>query len=395
MGRRIGSETWSMRVKVTGYLVMAIFTVGVLELTSYYYLMAFEGYDGAHLITYEFDDYKNIRPTPGYVNTKGIYHNAQGFRERNDTNREKKPEIYRIFVMGGSTAYGLGSLSAYGREKYGIIRNNETIDAYLESYLNGKLGRRVEVINAAITSHYSHHHLIYLNQTILKYHPDMVVFIDGFNDYYPYEKGFDQFEDYAYQERIHAFMDEPSLRAFVGYTGWWLFRKSHFIHVFAKTLRPWWIWTNRIGADRPSIDMEESLKNLEENGKNNFVKMVERNGLILAHEHVRAVFALQPEIVLKQSKALSPLERQIFEEMDGHWQENFVEYKNRALPIVRNLLKQATQVTGAIFADLTDPFQGLDDDAYTDYCHLTPAGNKRVAESLGNIIAPIIVGPSQ
>src|SRR5581483_11462954 len=113
--------------------------------------------------------------------------------------------------MGGSTAYGLGSLSKYGQEKYAIIKNNETIDYYLEQYLKDKVAqKRVEVINAAITSHQSHHHLIYLNQSILKYHPDMVIFIDGFNDYYPYEPGFDQFRDYAYQERVHQYMAEPT-----------------------------------------------------------------------------------------------------------------------------------------------------------------------------------------
>ena len=74
---------------------------------------------------------------------------------------------------------------------------------------------RVEVINAAITSHYSHHHLIYLNQAILKYSPDMVVFFDGFNDYYAYQHGFDQFRDYAYQERAHQMLDAPSGEAWL------------------------------------------------------------------------------------------------------------------------------------------------------------------------------------
>src|SRR5262249_23593530 len=159
-------------------------------------------------------------------------HNAEGFRRDADTPKEKAPGVYRIFIMGGSTAYGLGSLSRYGQEKYAVIRNDETIDHYLEQYLAEKSNsRRIEVINAAITSQMSHHHLIYLNQTILKYHPDMIVFIDGFNDYYPYEKGFDQFRDYAYQERAHRFMQEPTIGAWLGYTGWWLFRKSHFVYV--------------------------------------------------------------------------------------------------------------------------------------------------------------------
>jgi hypothetical protein len=72
------------------------------------------------------------------------------------------------------------------------------------------------VINAAIPSHSSHHHLIYLNQTILKYHPDMIVFIDGYNDYYPWEQNYDQFRDYPYRQWSHLYLDEPSLKAWAG-----------------------------------------------------------------------------------------------------------------------------------------------------------------------------------
>jgi hypothetical protein len=43
-----------------------------------------------------------------------------------------------------------------------------------------------------------------------------------------------------------------------------------------------------------------------------------------------------------------------------------------------------------LFFDLTDVFGGLKEDAYTDYCHLTPLGNERLAESLGSKILPLI-----
>jgi len=377
-------------IKLIGYLILFAGSLPILELAAYAYLRTFEGYDGVHLMSYEFDDYKNIRPTPNYRNTKGIYHNAQGFREDLNTPREKPPNTYRVFIMGGSTAYGLGSLSRFGKAKYEVIRNDQTIDHYLEQFLDGKLDKRVEVINAAITSQYSHHHLIYLNQTILSYSPDMVIFIDGFNDYYPYEGDFDQWRDYAYQERVHQFMDKPTLRAWVLYTGWWLFRKSHLVNVAGRAVRPLWIQFHKLGQERARIDVGEAIKNLERNAQANFVKMVERNGLILAHEHVKAAFTLQPEIVFKQSKKLSNLEQAIYDEMNHHWEENLVEYKNRALPLVRRLLKEATAKSNAAFIDLTDVFGGMEEDAYTDYTHLTPAGNRRVAEYLAERLLPMI-----
>ncbi len=377
--------------KLVAYSLMLLLGASVLEVASCSYLQVFEGYDGAHLITYDFDEYKNITPAPNYHNTKGIHHNAQGFREDVDTPREKGANTYRIFIMGGSTAYGLQSMSRYGQEKYSVLRNSETIDTYLEEYLRGKVGdRKVEVINAAITSQYSHHHLIYINQTVLKYDPDMVVFIDGFNDYFQYGKGFDQFRDYGYQERAHLYMGPPTIEAWMGYSGWWLFRKSHFVHLASKTLRPIWIAIKSAGQDRVHIDVDSALHNLEINAKANFMKMVERNSLILRHEGVAPVFVLQPEIVFTQSKVLSPLERQIYEELDQQWQENFVEFKNKARPRVVEYLQQSTTRTGSVFLDTTDIFGGLEEDAYTDYCHLTPRGNKRLAERIGERILPLL-----
>lgn len=370
---------------------MLFLSLSMLEGLSYVYLRIVEGYDGTHLMTYEFDDYKNIRLTPNYKNSRGIYHNAQGFRRSLDTPMEKDDQTYRIFIMGGSTAYGLQSLSAYGQKEYSVIRNDETIDHYLEQYLQGKLHhKRIEVINAAITSHFSHHHLIYLNQEILKYHPDMVIFVDGFNDYYPYTKGFDQFRDYASQVRAHRFMDEPTVGAWASYTGWWLFRKSHFIHVAGKTLRPVWLSIRSIGGRRTVIDVEASLRNLRVNAENNFVKIVERNALILKYENVVPVFTLQPEIVFQQHKVFTKMEKQIFNEMADHWEVNFVEFKNKARPIVTDYLVRATAGSGALFFDLTDVFDGMTEDALTDYCHLTPMGNKWLAEYLGGKILPII-----
>lgn len=377
--------------RLVAYALMVLFGFSLLETASCTYLRLFEGYDGEHLITYDFDGYKNITPTPNYHNTKGIHHNPKGFREDEDTPQEKGPNTYRIFIMGGSTAYGLQSLSRYGQEKYSVIRNSETIDSYLEEYLRGKVGgREVEVINAAITSHYSHHHLIYLNQTVLKFHPDMVIFIDGFNDYFQYEKGFDQFRDYGYQERAHVYMGPPTFKAWVGYSGWWMFRKSHFIHLLSKTMRPLWISINSIGRGRAHIDVNEALHNLEINAKDNFLKMVERNSLILRYEGVVPVFVLQPEIVFKQNKVFTPLERLIFQELDQEWQENFVEFKNRARPKVVGYLKQSTMNTGSVFLDMTDVFDDFRDDAYTDYCHLTPMGNKRLAERIGENVLPLL-----
>jgi len=95
-------------------------------------------------------------------------------------------------------------------------------------------------------------------------------------------------------------------------------------------------------------------------------------------------------LVFQQSKVLSPFERKIYHELDTEWQENYVEFKNRARPIVTEYARGAAEGSGAPFFDLTDVFGGMEDDVYTDYTHLTPMGNKRLAEYLGEKLLPAV-----
>src|SRR5262245_57610505 len=98
--------------------VLAILLIGgicfaILEIGAYAYLRAFRGYDGVHLLSIEFDPYKNHRLTPNFDDTRGVHHNAQGFRRNDDTPLVKPAGTVRIFLMGGSTGYGLASLSKF------------------------------------------------------------------------------------------------------------------------------------------------------------------------------------------------------------------------------------------------------------------------------------------
>jgi hypothetical protein len=151
--RRSGSGLRARRIAWAAVVMGLLLSLCLAEALSYSYLRIVEGYDGRHLLPNQFDDYKHLQPVPGYVNTKGIAHNGQGFRRTTEVTKDKAPGVYRIFLMGGSTAYGLGSLSRHGRDKYGVVGNEQTIDFYLEQLLRARLPeRQVEVINAAITS---------------------------------------------------------------------------------------------------------------------------------------------------------------------------------------------------------------------------------------------------
>ena len=372
------------------WIILATIVLGTLELAATWYLKLFEGYDGKHLLQYEFDPYKNVLPTRNYVDTRGIHHNSQGFRRLSDVPVEKPANTYRIFLMGGSTAYGTGSLFTRIQREFAVVPDSATIAAILERELAESLpNMRVEVINAAISSTWTHHHLIYLNQTILRYNPDLVLFLDGFNDFYFYEKGHDQFADYSYQEHSHVIMGDPTLYSLAYMDGWWLFRKSAFANVATRALRSLkWQLASR---ERRPIDVEESLAGLKEVFPRSALKMQRRVGLILRDEGVGAVFMLQPMLILERGrKPMPPIEQQLFDYDVGYWAPNYEAFMQQAVPYVRVQEEAMARDVGAHFIDLTGIYAGIPEQVYTDYCHLTPAGNTLLARYVEQRIAPWI-----
>ena len=289
----------STRKKLFFTLLLVAVFAGLAEGAARVYLHQFKGYTGGKLLQYEFDPYKNITPTPSYVDSRGVAHNAQGFRRSSDVARAKPPGTYRIFLMGGSAAYGTGGLWPHIQQKYEVLKNSETIDAYLENQLSARYpGTRFEVINAAIPSIWTHHHLIYLNQTILKYSPDMVVLLDGYNDFFFYGRGHDQFISYAYQEHSRTIMGDPTLGSLFYVNFWWLGRKSAFAHVALRQARVVKQLFHR--PNRRPIQVDSAIVGLQDVYPKNALKMVERIAMLLQQEKVHGVFVLQPMLIMER-----------------------------------------------------------------------------------------------
>jgi lysophospholipase L1-like esterase len=109
----------------------------------------------------------------------------------------KKPGEVRVFLLGGSTAWGTGA-----------TREDETIAERLEVYLNSDiakafLGGRVHVYNEGVPGYYSKQELILLITKIIPFQqPDVVVVLDGLNDFVVYS-GTKPHIDRTYSEVWH------------------------------------------------------------------------------------------------------------------------------------------------------------------------------------------------
>jgi hypothetical protein len=377
------------KVLFWSFLVLLVF--GILELISVWYLKRFEGYDGTHLVQYEFDPYKNVLPTRNYVDTRGIHHNSRGFRRLSEVSVQKPAGTYRIFLLGGSTAYGTGGLWPHIQRDFAVLNDSATISAQLERFLADSFpGKTVEVIDAAIPSMWTHHHLIYLNQTILSYDPDMVLFLDGFNDFFFFDPRHDQFADYSYQEHSFVVMGKPTFYSLLYMDGWWLFRKSAFANVALRAGRG----LKKMLGRRPSrtpMDVAQAMAGLQQVFPRSALKMQRRSGTILRDEGIRAVFMLQPMLVLERGrKPMSEIEQKLFDFNVSSYLPNYETFMHQAVPYVRAQEEAMARAVGAQFIDLTGIYAGVPEQTYTDYCHLTPFGNTLLAHYVGNRLIPSI-----
>lgn len=375
-------------------LLLLTLLFAVCEFGARMYLRASKGYDGEHLYQFAFDPYKNILPTPNYVDTRGIKHNSVGFRRSSEVSIQKPAGTYRIFLMGASTGYGLGGNWPHLDDSYPVLKNSETIDAYLEQELTRRYpGQKFEVINAAITSTWTHHNLIYLNQTVLKYQPDMVLFLDGFNDYYFYDPRHDQFGGYTYSLPSRTIMGDPTISSLVYGTGWWFFRKSAFINQVARAASNVKAMLSSRPARQP-IDVAKAIASHEQVFTHNAMKMEERSGLIVRNEGAIPVFLLQPMLILERDRpGMTDLEKRLFQYNVDSYLPNYEEFAKGAAETIRARNTAMAAKVGGAFVDLTGIYKTVDGQIYTDYCHLTPKGNEILAKHVAESILPLIKLP--
>ena len=103
---------------------------------------------------------------------------------------------FRAFVLGGSSVAGSG-----------ISNNEATIPARLQEILrtDPKLSTHnaIRVINAGVGGFFSNQELAYTINTLAQYDPDLVIFLDGYNDYIQWH----YINYYPYAGRYAAYLD--------------------------------------------------------------------------------------------------------------------------------------------------------------------------------------------
>jgi lysophospholipase L1-like esterase len=344
-----------------------------------------------------------------------------GFLHDTPITREKPPGTFRIFLMGGSTAFGAGQNVRYHAvHPYpdGLYAYPSSIAGQLQSYLQAhNPSTHYEVINAAGFERRIHQSLIQYIETLSQFHPDLIINLDGMNDVYSLVTGTPFADlDQHLPFYVELYQGQRSL-----------LRYSSTYYVLS-TLYSKWVNRQRSAEPAPTNSAaansgptnsaataasesggkttsagENSGHAYYEKSKDRYHKNAERllqivrqYFAVLKADRTPSMFVLQPLLNRKrQNKHLSEIERKLAEVMVPAGPDTSGAVDQCALLLsyfydefLSEALRKTAKAFGIPYLDLNTEIApiGSDVEFYTDYCHLTPEGNRRVAEILGRAI---------
>jgi lysophospholipase L1-like esterase len=265
--------------------------------------------------------------------------NAIGFRDERESYLTKPDRTIRVFITGGSLAWGTGA------------SQKQTISYRLEQLLNARLspvtGFHYEIVNAAFPAWSTTQEKLLIQQFLLDLHPDLVIMLSGNND-------------------VHWSLNGSDIRWFFSYAD------QTYVHLLNELYRssghPEWIY---VPPTYPRLDCailsSFTLRNVEEAAS------------ALDRAKARLIFALQPNIV-STPKALTEHEQRILQKQDKP-------YWDACYQSMRDRLGQSAAHNYRLL-DLSRSFGELDHatELFIDSAHVADMGNRLIAEALANQI---------
>lgn len=330
--------------------------------------------------------------------------NAQGFRDSDPIPLAKPKNEIRIFILGGSTAFGQWNKN-----------NQETIASYLETLLRERVAQQkrspekyrpdvfpffkpdrvkafalppklregeYRVINAAVPGYASGNQLAQLALQILPYQPDLVIILDGYRD--------------LMSPSTAKMTDIPKLEDFLQNP------RGHYQAYLNKSFHEWLAGTYIVQASQsllfksqPKLAARSLVVRSEDKSLDQYLPADEAELQLRVSRYqqnhqqmirlctasgILVVTAIQPEITGLPVNKLSPDEKAIRDQLGKNYTEK--------MPKAYLKLAQATQQLQKAFPNnvkvldfyyLTQNFPSA---SFSDAIHLTAKANQRVAEQI-------------
>jgi lysophospholipase L1-like esterase len=319
-------------------------------------------------------------------NDGSVLHSSDGFRSNHAIARTKPLGTFRIIALGGSALYGISAGGIY--PSHPALPNDKTVTAFLEARINSELQlrgetRRVEVVNAGVTGYETFQHLVYANEILVDYQPDLFIFFDGWNDWFRADPIYSPWKRYPYSSVLMtSYINHPSILISAYLLAHALASYSNFAELVFRVLhvRVQAVFTEE-SSERRKTTVPQLYPSLAE-----AERTYARRTFLLSYGQITKlsrlmgaqmpVVFLQPVITFEEKSTLSAADQHIY---------NITSSTNPSLSAWRQLrvmLPELFAADGIEFHDIGQIGNSAEaaTQLYIDYCHLSPEGAQRAAE---------------
>ena len=337
--------------------------------------------------------------------------NEQGFRDDNPVLLEKPKDEIRIFLLGGSTAFGQWSAS-----------NQSTIANKLEVRLNERVAQQrrspqkyrpiplpvykpelekaltlppklregqYRVINAAVPGYVAGNELAQLALQILPYSPDAVIVLDGYTDLMlPSHK---------------AQTDIPEIDGFLNNAPGhlWAYLRGKLTNWITDTYLvkaiQYWLLRPQPSVSQLSLVVAEKTAPLDQHLATDPTELQRRVARyhdfhkqmvkLTTGANIPLVIAVQPEITGRGTSRLSPSEQKLLKELGAIYKQGLQAGYAQLEKATRKLQDAFPQNVKTL--DFYNLYENFPSRAFYDAVHLTEEGNALLAEQLYQAIATV------
>ena len=285
--------------------------------------------------------------------------NSYGFRGPEIT-IEKPDNVYRIFFIGGSTAFGQIASS-----------DSKTIPGILESKFHENAEKEIEIINAGINNANSRSETYLIKNIILDFNPDMLIVYDGWNEGQ---------HDWGWDDEVEDQSTLANLKnSFEVYLNSLYITK---IKPYYKTPEKFQELFTNINNNPGEIKVPNS--DLNEKKASVWQKRWLDICSIEDEKNFKTIITLQP-ILGTGNKSLTPIEQERLERSFER-QDVIIELFDRLAVSLIQLEKTCEKTI-----DLRDSFDHTDKPIFYDLGHTSNYGNEIVAEKIYQNILPIVL----
>jgi lysophospholipase L1-like esterase len=337
--------------------------------------------------------------------------NPEGFRDRDPLTQAKPEDEIRVFLLGGSTAFGYGSPDDTGtisqhleqRLQQRIQQQKASPNLYKPELLPSDSVEKQKylakpaklkpgnyrVVNAGVPGYTSGNELAQLALQIFKYKPDLIVVLDGYEDLM-------RASDREAVQAPKLNLDQQTQpTSFVDYASSLiepLENKSY----LAKMAQDRWL-KDKLAHQKKDFILNEAASNLVQYLPQNQDELDKRVNRYIDHQkqilslsaaaRIPVVVAMQPEITGRNPSQLTDIEGEIATELG----RSYIQQVKDSYPVLIKATEQLAEnyPKNLKAVDLYQHTEKYPSPSFIDPIHLNEAANEQLAEQLYYAIASL------